>query len=115
MTQVFDNVVPNTASGIMGLAFQSLARTGATPFWQALLNGNQLSNPEFSVYLARNQQRASSSTSSNDGGSITFGGRNTTLFQGDVEFQNFPGGTGNAFWYQNVACKLLVVLRYQQS
>ncbi|VDC04081.1 unnamed protein product [Peniophora sp. CBMAI 1063] len=103
VTQIFDNVVPNTASGIMGLAFQSLARTGATPFWQALLNGNQLSNPEFSVYLARNQQRVSSSSSANDGGSITFGGRNTSLFQGDVEFQNFPNGVGNAFWYQNVA------------
>ncbi|KZV75095.1 acid protease [Peniophora sp. CONT] len=103
VTQIFDNVVPNAASGIMGLAFQSLARTGATPFWQALLNNNQLSNPEFSVYLARNQQKGASSTSSNDGGSITFGGRNTTLFQGDVDFQNFPSGTSNAFWYQNVA------------
>ena len=91
----------------MGLAFQSLARTGATPFWQALLNNNQLSNPEFSVYLARNQQQASSGTSANDGGSITFGGRNSSLFQGDVEFQNVPSWTGNAFWYQNVACAYL--------
>ncbi|VDB96870.1 unnamed protein product [Peniophora sp. CBMAI 1063] len=103
VTQIFDNVIPIQGSGLMGLAFQSLAATRAPPFWQALINGNQLSASEFSIYLARNFQTATSGNDQNFGGSITFGGRNTSLFQGDVDFQNFPNGMSPAFWYQNVA------------
>ncbi|KAI0031309.1 aspartic peptidase domain-containing protein, partial [Vararia minispora EC-137] len=103
VTQIFDNVIPSNAAGIMGLAFQPLARTGATPFWQALLNSNQFSNPEIAFFLARNEGRVSSLTNSNPGGSLTLGGRNTTLFQGNVDFQSFPSGLSPAFWWQNVA------------
>ena len=89
----------------MGFAFQPLAKTQALPFWQALLNGNQLSAPEFSMYLARNVQQANSNSDLRNGGSLTLGGRNTSLFQGDVDFHNFPNGTGTTFWSQNIACK----------
>ncbi|KZV60759.1 acid protease [Peniophora sp. CONT] len=47
--------------------------------------------------------RANSGSDLNAGGAITFGGRNTTLFQGDVDFQNFPSGLSTSFWYQNLA------------
>ncbi|KZV67009.1 acid protease [Peniophora sp. CONT] len=105
VTQIADNILPSGVnfSGIMGLTPQAAPNTviGATPFWQALLNGNQFSNPEFSIYLARNKQRATSISDTNAGGSLTFGGRNETLFQGDVEF--FPSAAGDTYWYQNVA------------
>ena len=37
----------------MGLAFEGIASTQATPFWQALVNTNQWTSPEMSFYLTR--------------------------------------------------------------
>lgn len=95
----------------MGLSPQSTPSTTGlqnTPFWQTLLDGNQFSNPEFSIYQARNEQLGPSLAKTNPGGSITFGGRNATLFQGDIEFQDFPSGVNNTYWCQNITCKPIV-------
>jgi cathepsin D len=72
-------------SGLMGLAFESLANTGATPFWQALTNDNQLSSPEMSFWLARDPDPTSASTLAS-GGVFTLGGTNSSLFSGNIEF-----------------------------
>jgi cathepsin D len=75
-------------SGILGLAFQELAGTKAVPFWQALFNSDQLTSPEFSLYLGR---APSQNTEGDvDGGVFTLGGTNETLFTGDVEFLDMP-------------------------
>jgi cathepsin D len=103
VTQIFDNVIPNSASGLMGLGFQQLARTGANPFWQQILNNGQLSSQEFSFQLARDQGGSSIISNTNAGGQFILGGRNSTLFQGDVEFQNMPRGAQQGFWLQDVA------------
>src|ERR1700689_3999087 len=47
------NLFYGPTGGMMGLAFQSVAHTGALPFWQTLLNSNQLTSPEISFYLTR--------------------------------------------------------------
>jgi cathepsin D len=106
VTQVLNNVIPTNAAGILGLAFQALAKTRAVPFWLALQNDNQLASPEFSFFLSRNEGRAASLSAINPGGALTLGGRNATLFQGDVDFQNFPNGVAPSFWWQEVACAL---------
>ncbi|OBZ70925.1 Lysosomal aspartic protease [Grifola frondosa] len=46
-------LVDGQVSGIMGLAFEGLASTAATPFWQALVNGGQWSQPEMAFWLTR--------------------------------------------------------------
>ncbi|EIN11518.1 acid protease [Punctularia strigosozonata HHB-11173 SS5] len=82
-------------SGIMGLAFQSIAATKATPFWQTLVSNNQLDQPMMSFWL----QRASGSSSNDQpGGVLTFGGVNTTLFSGDIEYNNQPSDETASFW-----------------
>jgi cathepsin D len=73
-------------SGLMGLGFEALSNTGV-PFWQALIDANLLDSPEMSFWLARDLH-PESETSLAYGGVFTLGGRNTTLFSGDIEFHD---------------------------
>ncbi|CAK5273019.1 unnamed protein product, partial [Mycena citricolor] len=94
--QLTQNLIQGQVSGLIGLAFQSLAQTQAVPFWQALINANQLSSPEMSFHLLR-------SLSSGDapGGTFTLGGTNASLYTGDIDFQNLvqsPAGAAQTYW-----------------
>ncbi|KAF5314253.1 hypothetical protein D9619_012012 [Psilocybe cf. subviscida] len=81
-------ILTGDVSGILGFAFQGLAATKAVPFWQALINTNQLTSPEFSFYLGR--APSGNDVPDIDGGVFTLGGTNETLFSGDVEFVDMP-------------------------
>jgi len=90
-------------SGIMGLAFQGLANDQAVPFWQALINQNQLTNPQFCFSFTRFVSDPSA-TSEEPGGVLTLGGANTTLYQGEMDFQTFSDPIkGGWFWLQTIA------------
>jgi len=79
----------------MGLAFQSLASTGAPPFWQAIISNNQLDAPEMSFWLGRNPSPANQTSLAPDG-IFTLGGTNSTLFSGDIEYLNLVSTP--SFW-----------------
>ncbi len=100
---VSNGLIDGQLSGIMGLAFQGIANTGALPFWQALINQNQLTNPEFSFFITRFLNDPTAQTEE-PGGVLTLGGTNSTFFQGNIDFQplTLTGSTGG-FWLQNVA------------
>jgi len=66
-------------SGIMGMAFQSLASTNSAPFWQSA----KIDTFAFGITRFVN---ISSATDVEPGGVMTLGGINTTLFQGDVTY-----------------------------
>ncbi|KAJ3733403.1 acid protease [Lentinula guzmanii] len=89
-----DGLLDGPVSGIMGLAFQSIASTESTPFWQALVNAGDLSIPEMSFWLARE------SNETVPGGVFTLGGSNTSLFSGDIEFLDTQGTP--SFWLLNM-------------
>jgi cathepsin D len=90
-------------SGIMGLAFHGMARTGAVPFWQALIANNQLTNPEFSFAITR-FDNVQSATQEEPGGVFTLGGTNSTLYKGNVDFQTFtPSVSNGSFWLQTIS------------
>ena len=99
--QITSGLIDGSLAGIMGLAFESISNTQATPFWQALLNNNQFQSPEMSFWITRFLNDASA-TDEEPGGVLTLGGTNTTLFTGDIDFQNFPSGTQASFWLQTV-------------
>lgn len=96
-------LIDGELSGIMGLAFQGIANSQALPFWQSLVNNNQLTNPEFSFYMTRFVNNPNAKTEE-PGGVLTLGGTNSSLFQGDIDFQPFTlAGNGGSFWLQTVS------------
>ncbi|KAI1795502.1 acid protease [Ganoderma leucocontextum] len=95
--QMTSGLLQGDVSGIMGLAFQSLASTQATPFWEQLMNNGQFASPEISFWLARHldDQNAAQETS---GGVMTLGGQNSSLFTGDIEFNTLSNANSPSFW-----------------
>ena len=95
--QMTDGLLDGDVSGIMGLAFQALASTEATPFWQTLVNTNQFNSPEISFWLARHLDDVNPATEE-AGGVMTLGGTNNTLFTGDIEFNSLVNDGTPTFW-----------------
>ncbi|KAJ6581457.1 acid protease [Mycena capillaripes] len=94
--QVSTGLLNDPVSGLLGLAWQSIASSGAPPFWQTLASGNQWDSPVMAFQLTRfsNQSR---SQDLEVGGSFTMGFVNTTLFSGDIEYIDMPTST-NSYW-----------------
>jgi cathepsin D len=112
VTDLTQGLLDSETSGILGLAFQALASTHATPFWQALVNAGQFAQPEMSFFLTRflDVQGASNSE---PGGILTLGGTNSTLFTGDVEFLNLAqtsSANDATFWMLELSSMCLSLL-----
>jgi cathepsin D len=104
---VTDGLVSAPVSGIMGLGWQGLASSQATPFWQSLFQGNVWDQPLMAFYLTR-FLNASKSSQEEPGGvftmglstmpftaiflSLTFnstpGATNTSLYTGSIDYQS---------------------------
>ncbi|KAF9556703.1 acid protease [Agrocybe pediades] len=99
--QVSSDLTEGSVQGIMGLAFGSISSTSATPFWENLANGGELSVPEMGFWL----QRANplSTDEEGPGGVFTLGGTNSSLFTGDIEFLDMPSNVRPSFWLLNTA------------
>jgi hypothetical protein len=82
----------------MGFGFQTIAETKAVPFWQALVNSKQLTTPEFGIWLNRFTNDPTANVEEQNGGALTLGGTNSSLFTGDIEFLNMPSGSTPSFW-----------------
>jgi cathepsin D len=98
-------LVGTPVSGLMGLAFEAIASTRSTPFWQAVTNANLLSAPEMSFWLGRDLDPTTQTSLAPDG-LFTLGGTNSTLFSGDIEFQNLASPP--SFWLLSISSKYFV-------
>ncbi|KAF8880311.1 aspartic peptidase domain-containing protein [Infundibulicybe gibba] len=103
--QVSEHLVTNSVSGLIGLGFEVFGTSSGMPFWQALALGRQLAAPEMSFWLTRfmNDPQANNDE---PGGAFTLGGRNSSLFQGNIEFLDtapIPPRRTNPFWLLNMA------------
>jgi hypothetical protein len=85
--QTIPGYLGTNASGIMGLAFSPVSRTNSVPFWQNLFNSNQLRQPLMSFWLTR-YVNVTGARAYEYGGELTLGGTNSTLYAGDIEYQN---------------------------
>lgn len=101
VTQTSQGLLSSGLSGIMGLGFQSISGLQTTPFWAALSNSSQLSASEMSFYLERYVNSANEIDSA-PGGVMTLGGTNSSLYQGNIDYQNFPSGSTPSYWLQDV-------------
>lgn len=96
--QTSASLLSGSNAGILGLAFETIANTGAIPFWQTLAGGGQLTTPEMSFWFTRvsNNQNAQEEEF---GGVFTLGGQNQTLYTGDVEFLPLVTNVGReTYW-----------------
>jgi len=102
VNQTSANLLSSPLNGLMGLAFQSIASSQATPFWQALAQtSGALDNPLFAFQLTRfsndtNAQKLEA------GGTFTLGNTNSSLFQGDIDFQPIPS-SAPGYWIQQLS------------
>lgn len=90
--QETQDLLNGEVAGILGLAFQGIAETQAPPFWEALANNGALTSPMMSFYLTRYLDNPNVQDTE-PGGVLTLGGTNSSLYQGDIEYVNFPSGT----------------------
>ncbi|KAG1725280.1 aspartic peptidase domain-containing protein [Suillus paluster] len=98
VTQTTSGLIDGSLSGIMGLGFASISALGTTPFWQALYNSSQLSEPLFSFYLERYIDQSAVDTA--PGGTLTLGGTDSTLYQGSIEYLSLTGP--ESYWLLDV-------------
>jgi hypothetical protein len=97
----------------MGLAFDSIASSNAKPFWQALADtSGTLDQPLFAFQLTR----FSNNTNAGGlelGGTFTIGGTNSSLFQGNIDFQPIPSGAPG-YWIQSLTSEHSARIKYLQ-
>ena len=78
-TQVVDGTLSAPLSGIMGMGFQTIASSGATPFWEALVDSQgTLDQPLFAFQLTRFID-AQGASELEPGGTFTLGATNSSL------------------------------------
>ncbi|KAF8489905.1 aspartic peptidase domain-containing protein [Russula emetica] len=103
--QISDGLLTQPVSGLMGLAWQALSSVGVTPFWQALYESNVLDEPLMAFYLTR-YQNVTDAKAQEVGGVFTLGSTNTSLYTGEIDFQDVPSGFVS---YWTLAVKNLTV------
>ncbi|KAI5124252.1 hypothetical protein M0805_005101 [Coniferiporia weirii] len=99
--QISSGLLSSPVSGLMGLAFETIASSGATPFWQSLVEAGAWDSPLMSFQLTRfgNAQNAQALEA---GGTFTMGFVNSSLYTGDIDYNDIPGGTGT-YWIQEIS------------
>lgn len=86
----------------MGLGFQSIAASQATPFWEALVNQDgTLDSPLMAFQLTRFTD-VQGAQSLEPGGTFTLGAVNTSLYTGDIDYQSIPSGQ-QGYWIQQLS------------
>lgn len=95
-TQLASQSLQAPTSGIMGMGFQSLAQSRATPFWQVLVEQNKLKTNAFTFQLARNVRTARSSSQISPGGVFTLGEIDQNQYSGNINYVNLSGQEG--YW-----------------
>ncbi|KAJ7057377.1 aspartic peptidase domain-containing protein, partial [Mycena amicta] len=100
-TALSSTLIPGQAlSGSLGLAFagiSGLVQSSTRLFWQEALAGG---STDMSLYLAR-VLGTSNTQEKEPGGMFTFGGIDTSLYSGNIEFLQLTGKS-EAYWSLNV-------------
>lgn len=83
-------------AGLMGLGFSSLSVSRSTPWWVSLAS-SKWSDPLFAFYLKRYRNIASASSTEPDGGSVSFGELDSSVYTGDVTYVSIADSK-QAYW-----------------
>ncbi|KAF8322235.1 acid protease [Clavulina sp. PMI_390] len=96
MTEISSGVLSGTSlSGLIGLAWPSLAQSGANPFWLNLINSGALSNNLFAFSLARYVTDSSATDTEAQGGYMDIGYTDSNHFSGSI---NWISLSSKSYW-----------------
>lgn len=95
-------VLTAPVSGLMGLGFDTLASSGATPFWQTLANENGVFDEPLMAFQFTRFLDVRAARDLEPGGTFTLGGVDKSLFTGDIDYQPIPDGQ-TGFWTQQIS------------
>ncbi|KAG0705620.1 aspartic peptidase domain-containing protein [Suillus ampliporus] len=94
--QVSQDLLTSPVSGLLGLAWNTLAASGQTPLWQTLASSNAWDSALFAVQLTR-YTNDSSAQQLEPGGVINMGYTNSSLYTGSIDYIDIPGTP--SYWY----------------
>ncbi|KIM57203.1 hypothetical protein SCLCIDRAFT_1219652 [Scleroderma citrinum Foug A] len=83
-------------SGLLGLAWETIATSQRMPFWQTLAASGAWDSPLFAVQLTR-YTNTTNSQALEPGGVLNLGYTNSSLYTGSIEYSDIPGEP--SFWY----------------
>ena len=86
---VSSGLLESPVSGLMGLAWQSIASSRAEPFWQTLASSGAWDEPVMTFQITR-FSNISQTRSLEPGGTFTMGALNSSLYTGDIDYVNLP-------------------------
>ncbi|EIW65821.1 hypothetical protein TREMEDRAFT_46056 [Tremella mesenterica DSM 1558] len=86
VNETTSSLISAPLSGLMGLAWKSIAQSQATPMWQALAASGSLSSPEMAFYLQRYRGDSSAAQVESSGGEFTLGGLDSSKFTGSMNY-----------------------------
>lgn len=92
VSNVTDTLLDEPVSGLLGLAFQSISVSGTMPPWLTLVNSpGTLDSPVMAFHLTR-FVNDSNARAVEVGGSFSIGAVNSSLYTGEIDYQNIPDG-----------------------
>lgn len=94
--QVSSGLLDAPVSGLLGLAWQPLASSEATPLWQTLVAGGAWNEPVMTFQLTRFVNQSSAAVLE-PGGTFTMGTLNSSLYTGDIDYIDIPSNAVT-FW-----------------
>lgn len=93
---VTDDLLTSPLSGLLGLAWQSLASSGQMPLWQSLASSNTWDSALFAIQLTR-YKNDTTAQELEPGGVLTMGYTNSSLYTGSIDYIDIPGTP--SYWY----------------
>ena len=110
VTEVSTNMLTTPVSGILGLGWDTIATSGVTPFWQVLAETDGLLDEPVMAFQLTQYVDDTSARSSEPGGTFNFGSLNSSLYTGDIDYQNVPDGSAG-YWILQMTSEYLENLR----
>jgi cathepsin D len=89
VTQATSGLLNPPVSGLLGLGWQSIASSKATPLWQTLASSGAWTDPVMAFQLTR-FVNATNVNTEEPGGSFTMGFVNSSLYTGTIDYQALP-------------------------
>ncbi|TFK45733.1 acid protease [Heliocybe sulcata] len=90
-------------SGLMGLAWEALANTQSTPFWQTLASSGAWSDPVMTFQLTRQVTSCFVLQELEPGGQFTMGFINQSLYSGEIDYQDIRTNPAPQHWTLSIS------------